>query len=1073
MRVDAPFRIFIMRSRLLSHGVAALATTIALLVTQWFYPLLNPLIYPFFFAAITVSAWWGGFKPGLLAIALSTFYSLFFLTEPLYALQITSVRHLIQLITFWLVSLLITVLCSQLKAAKRRSDTSLKLLRESEKRFSRLSEANLIGTIMADLSGTIVDANDTFLTMIGYTPEELRAGRINWYALVPSDQLEVQERSRSALRATKVSTPYETVFSGKDGTRIPVLVGSALVDETTVISFILDVSGQQAALHERQRAETALLEVNARLEQHGTELAVTNEELETTLEELRIAEEELLRQNEQLKTEQQRYHDLFDFAPDGYLVTNTAGIIQEANRAMTTLLASKVSSLLGQPLFNFVANQDLEVFRDRLNQLTGSLLETQTIQVWELYLQTQQQRTFPAELTVGCVYNSTGNVSSVRWLARDVTERKQAEAKLRESENLYRAIGETLDYGIWVCDPNGRNIYASASFLNLVGLTQEQCSEFGWSNVLHPDDAERTIAAWNECVRTEGLWDIEHRFRGVDGNWHPILARGMPVRDSDGQIISWAGINLDISRQKRVEADLRQSEERYRYLAELIPQLVWTASSEGVLLDVNQRWLDFTGLTYTQAQTDGWQTIIHPDDVPILSDRWQAAQAIGTAYRAEGRMRRNDGVYRWHLHQAVSLKNERGQVMKWFGTATDIDDQKRLEQQRAEILRQEQNAREAAENANRIKDEFLAVLSHELRSPLNPILGWSRLLQTRKLDETQTAEALKTIERNAKLQAELIEDLLDVSRILQGKLSLTVTPVVLSTIIQAAIETVRLAADAKAIQIQTMLEPDVNRVAGDANRLQQVVWNLLSNAVKFTPSEGRVTIRLEELGSHAQLTVADTGKGIAPDFLPYVFDYFRQAEGATTRSVGGLGLGLAIVRQLVELHGGSIWAESPGAGQGATFIVRLPLMPPPSSAPQASHPSEVCPSLKGVNVLVVDDDADARALTTFLLEQYGAVVTAVGSAEEAFTAVTQIKPNVIVSDIGMPTVDGYMLMRQVRTLAVEQGGQTPAIALTAYAGETDYQQSLAAGFQAHLAKPIEPVALITAIANLVRNDERS
>ncbi|MBW4581818.1 MAG: PAS domain S-box protein [Tildeniella nuda ZEHNDER 1965/U140] len=1054
-----------MRFRLLPYVVAALAATIALLLTQLLYPLLNPLIYPFFFAAIAVSAWFGGFRPGLLAIALSTLYSLFFLVEPLYSFKIVSTKQLIQLLTFLFVAFLITVLCSQLQAAKRKADYNLKLLRLSERRFSHLSEADLIGIITTDLNGALVEANDVFLSMLGYTREELRSGRVDLPALTPPAYLEAQERSLHALRTAGVSTPFETAYSRKDSTYISALIGSALMDETTVISFVLDIS-------DRKQIEAALLEVNARLEQHSTDLAVANEELETTVEELKIAEEDLLRQNEQLRTAQQRYQDLFDFAPDGYLVTDTAGIIQEANQAMTAHLSSGLAGLLGQPLFNFVANQDLEVFRDRLNQLAEPL-SRQRAQVWVMQLQTWQQRTFPAELTVGRVYDSTGNVSSLRWLIRDITERERAEAKLRESENLYRAIGETLDYGIWVCDPNGRNVYASDSFLQLVGLTQAQCSEFGWSDVLHPDDAERTIAAWNECVRTEGIWDIEHRFRGVDGNWHPILARGMPVRDEDGKITAWAGINLDISRQKRVEAALRQSEERYRSLAELIPQLVWTASSEGALLDVNQRWLDFTGLTYTQAQAEGWQTIVHPDDVPILGDRWLAAQAGSTYYRAEGRMRRRDGVYRWHLHQAVPLKDERGQVLKWFGTATDIDGQKLLEQQRDRLLEQEQTAREAAENANRIKDEFLAVLSHELRSPLNPILGWSRLLQTSRLDEAQTAEALKTIERNARLQAELIEDLLDVSRILQGKLSLNVAPVVLTTTIQAAIETVRLAADAKAIQIQTRLEPNVRYVAGDANRLQQVIWNLLSNAVKFTPTEGRVDIRLEQLNAQAQITVADTGKGIAPDFLPYVFDYFRQAEGATTRSVGGLGLGLAIVRQLVELHGGTIRAESPGLGQGATFTVILPLMPTQLTVNQVSQSSELRLNLDGIKVLVVDDDADARAFTTFLLEQYGATVTAVTSAAAALTAIAQTKPDVLLSDIGMPAVDGYMLMQQVRALPLEQGGHIPAIALTAYAGEIDYQRSLAAGFQQHLAKPIEPVALITAIVSLVRGEARA
>jgi PAS domain S-box-containing protein len=500
--------------------------------------------------------------------------------------------------------------------------------------------------------------------------------------------------------------------------------------------------------------------------------------------------------------------------------------------------------------------------------------------------------------------------------------------------------------------------------------------------------------------------------------------------------------------------------------------LVWTASSEGALLDVNQRWLDFTGLTQAQAQTEGWQAVVYPDDIPILGERWLAAQASGTDYRAEGRMRRCDGAYRWHLHQAVPLKNEQGEVVKWFGTATDIDDQKQLEQQRDRILQQEQAAREAAEKANRIKDEFLAVLSHELRSPLNPILGWSRLLQTSKLDEAQTREALKVIERNAKLQAELIEDLLDVSRILQGKLSLKVAPVDLVATIQAAIETVRLAAEAKTIQIQTTLEPDVRRVAGDPNRLQQVVWNLLSNAVKFTPSEGRVDIRLEQFSAQAQITIADTGKGISPDFLPYVFDYFRQAEAATTRKFGGLGLGLAIVRQLVELHGGTIWADSPGEGQGATFVVRLPLMPMQPTNQPSDEPPEPTLDLNGINILVVDDDADAQAFMSFLLEQYGANVRTAASAEEALTVLTQANPDVLLSDIGMPNVDGYMLMQRVRTLTPEQGGRIPAIALTAYAGEIVYQRSIAAGFQEHLAKPVEPAVLIATIVSLIRSNQR-
>ena len=390
---------------------------------------------------------------------------------------------------------------------------------------------------------------------------------------------------------------------------------------------------------------------------------------------------------------------------------------------------------------------------------------------------------------------------------------------------------------------------------------------------------------------------------------------------------------------------------------------------------------------------------------------------------------------------------------------------------RAHLYEAERTARSAAESANRIKDEFLAVLSHELRTPLNPILGWTKLMQSRKLDQATSDRALETIERNAKLQTQLIEDLLDVSRILQGKLHLNFYQINLVSVIEAAIETVRLSAQAKSIQIQTILESDVGEVLGDANRLQQVIWNILSNAIKFTPIGGQIKIKLGQVGSQIQIRITDTGKGIAPEFLPYVFDYFRQADGATTRKFGGLGLGLAIVRHLVELHGGTVQAQSLGEGQGATFTVRLPYLQNKSkeikdAKDNSSLVAAQSSPLSGLEILVVDDDADMREFLPFMLEQYGATVTVVASAIEALTVLTQSQPNLIVSDIGMPEMDGYMMMRQVRTLKPEQGGTIPAIALTAYAGEMDRQQAIAVGFQQHISKPVDPEELVRAIASL-------
>ena len=399
----------------------------------------------------------------------------------------------------------------------------------------------------------------------------------------------------------------------------------------------------------------------------------------------------------------------------------------------------------------------------------------------------------------------------------------------------------------------------------------------------------------------------------------------------------------------------------------------------------------------------------------------------------------------------------------WQGSAylvslRDITELKRAETERIQLLEQ-------AQAANRAKDEFLAVLSHELRTPLNPILGWTQLLQNQQLDEIQTQRALTIIERNANLQVQLIDDLLDVSRIIQGRLKLQNAPVNLKTVIANALETVQLAAQAKSIHIHLDLAP-VGLVQGDPTRLQQVIWNLLSNAIKFTPSGGRVDVRLAALGADAQIQISDTGQGIAPQFLPYVFDYFRQADSATTRVFGGLGLGLAIVRQLVELHGGTVTADSPGEGQGATFTVTLPAIASPEKL-DARKPAAIAPlNLGGVRVLVVDDEADTRELLVFVLEPVGIVVKTAASAAEALKLIEPFEPQLLISDIGMPEMNGYELIRAVRALPPEQAS-IPALSLSAFSANADRQRSLEAGFDKHLTKPTDLERLVAIIAQML------
>jgi PAS domain S-box-containing protein len=434
-----------------------------------------------------------------------------------------------------------------------------------------------------------------------------------------------------------------------------------------------------------------------------------------------------------------------------------------------------------------------------------------------------------------------------------------------------------------------------------------------------------------------------------------------------------------------------------------------------------------------------------------------------------------DGSQRIVRLVVLPIKDETGRVIFLAPTGSDITDLKRAESERDGLLEAERAARLTIERASLLKDEFLATLSHELRSPLNGILGWSQLMRKDPADGKIITQGLEVIERNARAQAEIIEDLLDMSRIISGKVRLDVQRVDLSSVVQAAVETARPTAEAKGVHLQTAIDPLPGvSVSGDVNRLQQVLWNLLSNAVKFTPKGGRIQVLLERIDSHLEISVIDTGEGIKPEFLPYIFDRFRQADASTTRRHGGLGLGLSIVRQLVELHGGSVTVKSDGLEKGSTFVVSLPLTVVhgyreveaerrhPRLAPKGAAKVEV--EIKGVRVLVVDDEMDARTLLKRILEDSQAIVTVAESADKAIELLRGSKFDVLVSDIGMAGEDGYSLIKRVRALGAADGGNIPAVALTAYARGEDRVKAIAAGFQMHIAKPVETVELITMIA---------
>ncbi len=1515
MSVKLLEKFLMMRSGLLTYGVMILAVVVALIMAQLLLPVFDPSVFTFFYAAVAVSAWYGGMEVGMLAIALSAILAFYFLIEPVYSFEIVSLKVLVRLTTFSLVSLLITALFSELQTARRKAESSLKLLQNSEMRFSRLAESNIIGVIVSNLNGSIIEANDAFVKILGYTQEDLSAKQLNWREITAPEFLALSERSVEELKTTGVCKPFEKEYICKDGSRVPVLLGSVLVEDNqeTVIGFVVDLSERKQALsalgqaNERmtrtlesmsdafitldrnwriiyQNAEAERINGKPRTEvigkSHweewpasiGTNLELQyrramveqipahfehhyylppeydlwmeihaypcedgldiffrdisqRKQVEQTLREkeerLRLANErfelaatavncliydwdiegdrvertegltrilgysldiapkngnwwrQLVHPEDLQRVEQeagvvwangdaydgldQRYtaeyrirnqdNQYIDVLDQGIIVKRDANgnplrvvgsttdiserkliqrALQEQERKYRyifeaagvsifeedfSLVKAALDDLKAQGVDNFRSffaehpefiQQALDMVRivnvnnaavrmfgaENKNQLLVTLEqifvpETLEVFIEELLAITDGETYLESETILKTLQGERLNTlftitfppanakfDSVLVSIMNITARKQAEAAVKASEERLRSFVEANVVGIIFGDVAGNISEANDEFLRIVGYTQEdvQVGKLRLNEITPPEYLYLDELAIAEANSKGACTPYEKEFIRQDGSRVPVLVAYSLLGESRHKSVVFV---LDVSERQQIEKALHQSEERFQAFMDKSPTAAWITDGEGRILYLSPTYFRTFNLAINNPINKNIfelypAEIAQPclDNIKMVAQTNQVVEAIESAPRTDGTLgeflvykfpiadasgqplvggvavditereralrerqkaekalqERSEGLkllfetasdllsterpldlmntlfsklsaqmdLHFYFHYLIETHENRQKLrlVAWNGITEEVfqaieylefnqgmcglvaeerhqivvndvphsthlnayillslgitayagqpliaqgkllgvlsfasrtrthftpeetallqatSDQVAVALERFELMTSLQRRKEQLIQANRIKDEFLAVLSHELRTPLNPILGWSKMLQSKKYDEATTARALETIERNAKLQTQLIEDLLDVSRILQGKLSLNIAPVNLGSAIAAALETVRLAAQAKSINLRFVIldlalsnrnlasiefnkQPDNLRsqiqvvlsahqgcdskflVEGDLVRLQQVVWNLLSNAIKFTPQGGEVEISLAFVDSQAQLQVRDTGKGISPDFLPFVFDYFRQADGATTRKFGGLGLGLAIVRHIVELHGGTVQAESLGEEQGATFTVMLPLMKINVNKQETERKSDDVPDLSGLKVLLVDDERDTRELIAFILEQSGAVVTQVASAVEVLKVLPDFQPNLLLSDIGMPEVDGYMLMRQIRDLPPELGGKIPAIALTAYAAEIDYQQAIAAGFQQHITKPVEPGKLVRAIANLI------
>jgi PAS domain S-box-containing protein len=758
---------------------------------------------------------------------------------------------------------------------------------------------------------------------------------------------------------------------------------------------------------------------------------------------------------------------IIESADDAIITKTLEGIITSWNPGAQRLFGYTAEEVIGKPVTILFPPDHI----DEEPGILARIRRGERISHYETVRVRKDGTLVDISLTVSPIRSPDGKIIGASKIARDISVSRRAEATLRTQAEV---ISQAYD-AIFLRDTSNAITLWNGGAERTYGYTSEEA--LGRS----PHELLKTVPPVPlediyESLRRAGYWEGELLHTRKDGEQIVVETRWASVRDARGQTTSILEITRDVTERRRAEAGLRHASA----IVENTDDAIISKDLDGVIRSWNPGAERLYGYTAEEAVGCPVTMLIpedRPDEEPGILARIRRGERIS---HYETVRVCKDGTLVDVSLTVSPMRDAEGRVVGASKIARDITEHKRAEEERGQLLASEQRARAEAQESSRLKDEFLATVSHELRTPLTSILGWAHMLRTGQLGGGDAAKALETIERNARAQSQLIDDLLDVSRIITGKLRIDVRPVDPNSFIESAIEAVRPAADAKGVRVQRIMDTGVITVSGDPVRLQQVVWNLLSNAIKFTPRGGRVQVKLERVNSHIEIAVSDNGSGIAPEFLPYVFDRFRQADQRTTRQHGGLGLGLAIVRHLVEIHGGSVRAESPGAGQGSTFTVLLPVAPVYQSigtegrvhpAARDTLPVYDCPDrLDGLKVLVVDDEPDTRELLKVGLGQCGAEVTAVGSATEALEAITVKAPDLLISDIGMPDEDGYELIRRVRQFPAQSGGKVPAIALTAYARVEDRMQALRAGYQMHVTKPVELAELVAVAASLVRRD---
>ena len=891
-----------------------------------------------------------------------------------------------------------------------------------------------------DLDGIIRSCNTATERIFGYTCEEL-IGRPVRILIPPERQAEEDDILERIRRGERVDH-FETVRVARDG---------RLIDVSLTISPVYDPSGAVVGASKIAR------DITERKRAWGKEAYLAA---------------------------------IISSSADAIIAKDLNGTITSCNESAERIFGYEAAELIGRPIHVLIpaeryAEEDMILSKVRAGERVEHL---ETVRV------AKDGRKVDISLSVSPIRDDSGTVIGIAKVARDITEQKRLAQELAAQQEYFRVTLGSIGDGVIAADENGRVTFMNSTAEALTGWLAGEALGHPLAEVFHiinektrqpVENPAGLVMRLGHIVGLANHTVLVHR----DGTARPIADSAAPIRDVAGKAVGAVLVFRDVTKERQAEDAIAEQREWFETTLESIGDAVIATDVQGRVAFMNPIAEHLTGWSLDQARgrscTDVFRIINEESRRTVESPVSRVlAEGVIVGLANHTMLIAADGTERPVDDSGAPIRNRAGRVVGVVLVFRDITERRRIEaerrnaaNERERLLNAERAARSDAERASRVKDEFVAMVSHELRTPLNAILGWTQLMMQSAADQDVMARGLDVISRNTRVQAQLVSDLLDVSRIVSGKLRLSIEKVDLVSLVRNVIETLQQTAESKHIGIHEELDAKAIPIAGDPARLQQIIWNLLWNAIKFTPEGGRVFVRVRYSGAEGEITVTDTGVGIRPEILPHIFERFSQANLLSARGAGGLGLGLSIVKHLVDLHGGAIKAESPGVGLGATFTVVLPYGVLPHTAEVADDELQIThqagETLQGLRILVVEDEDDTRDFLGRFLAAHGAQVVTAGSAAEALAQLPDAEADLLISDIGLPEVDGYELLQLIRQTDAGSGGGIPAIALTAYARSEDRARAFRAGYQAHVAKPVEPADLIAAIARIVQLSERS